>query len=779
MKPASKPEPHPLRGVTAEWLPAPSLETLARERLLVLLLGLAGLHVLLAMAHVLDVAEWDFTQPRTFFQQLNWTDATAVSAALATAVFIALLRVLLPKLPSRWSHPLSALIATLVVLNALGLFALRMNPPMTVMLIFAVLGASFLFFCTRTLLLVFAVAIGGWVGIARADGFGHEWWPFGAALLASCCLGVVFQRLQISSIKQMLRGVAAETTKPAELDNRAQAAEDDERFRRWYEATFEGIALHEKGVVLEANKALASLLDCDLAKLPGQNLLDWFTRSSRHLIEESILLGNFRPFEAVARRPDKSEVHLELFSKKIPYRGREVMVTAFRDITERRRAVAAAQAEQARLEHQYQRQLALAGISLSGGETIEVAELFDRVVKAAQEQLPARGGAVILVFEQGNIALAASALPHAAREIGFDATTQLEHVANWITEHRDTFISSHVAHDDPFGVAEANDFVSAYAAVPLFDNDRVAGVLFALETEQTRHFTPDDLDFLDALATRAALALAKSRLYGELRAANQRLEKQNEELTVAKQRAEEASAAKSEFLAKVSHELRTPMNGVIGMTDYLLTTELSADQREGADTIRASADRLLDSINRVLDFSRLETGNYVARVETFSPREMVDVLVTDATRRIGGKPVRCSSEISASVPDELAGDAGGLQHALMRLVENAVKFTSHGEIVLGASVVHETERGIRLRFNVRDTGPGISAEAQSRLFRSFTQADGSSARHHEGLGLGLATAKQLVENLGGDIHVVSVVGEGSTFFVEVPLSKVLDAVNAR
>jgi len=774
----SKPEAHPLRGVTAEWLPAPSLEMLARDRLLVLLVGLAFLHVLIATTHVLNPGAWDFSSPLSMFRDTPWSRLSAFVLGIGTAFFFLVLRLLLPKVPLRWSHPIGAFTAVLMVLNGLGMFALGLDPQRTTAVMLAVLGASLLFFCTRTLFLVFAVAVGGWAGIAYQAGLTVGWWQAGAMLLTSCALAVVCQRVQIRSIKQMLRGVNVGL---AERDSQ-QTAEEEERFRRWYEATFEGIALHDKGVVIEGNKALATLLECNVADLAGKNLLDWFTRASRGVIEESILLGNFRPFEAVARRSNKSEVHLELFSKKIPYCGREVMVTAFRDITERRRAAAAAEAEQDRLEHQYRRQLALAGISLSGGETIEVAAILERVVKAASEVLPCHGGSVVLVMEEGNWALAAASLPPRAREVGFEPATHLAAVADWIAENRDTYISTNVGHDDPFGMAQSVGYVSAYAGLPLIDGERVAGVFFALDTEQPRHFTPDDLDFLDALATRAALALAKARLYGELRQANERLQKQsamlqlqNDALTIAKERAEEANVAKTEFLAKISHELRTPMNGVIGMTDYLLTTELTEDQQESAETIRASADLLLEHIDRILDFSRI--NKRLDNSEAFSPREIVEKLARDANEAIGSKLIRCATEITSGVPAQLFGDVNTLRDALSNLVSNAVKFTERGEITLSAAVTVEDQHGVTLRFTVRDTGVGISADAQSRLFNSFTQADGSNARQHEGLGLGLATAKRLVEQLRGDIGMKSAMGEGSTFWVMVPLARVPEPVS--
>lgn len=774
------PEPHPLRGVTAEWLPAPSLETLARERLVSLVMALALVQSCLALAHCFNPAA-DLAMPRSLFQESPWQRSAFVLAS-ASAVFFAILRHLAPRMPLRWSQPSAAFAATLLVLNSLGLFAVEMSPRYTVGIMFAVMGASMLLFCTRLLCMVLAVALGGWFGIARQASQPAEWLPFGAGLVAASAAALVMQRLQLRSIKLMLRGEALSETGGSAADlplcGGKDVAEDEERFRRWYEATFEGIAIHEKGVILEANQALAGLLQAEVENLIGRNLLDWFTRASRGVIQESLLLGNFRPFEAVARCGDKTELHLELFSKRIPYRGREVMVTAFRDITERRRAAAASAAEQARMEHQYQRQMALASISLSGGETMEVGPLLDRVVKAAAAQLPAHGGACLLVFDFAQVAVAASSLPQAAREVEFDPALQLARVCEWVREKRQPFISANVAHHDPFNAGYPVEFVSAYAAIPVLDGDQVSAVLVAMETEQARHFTPDDLDFLDALATRAAIALSKARLYSELREANALLQSQsatlqgqNMDLAAAKKRAEEANLSKSEFLAKVSHELRTPMNGVIGMTDYLLTTELTPDQRESAEAIRASADSLLKSINHVLDFSRLDTGIYQPAADVFDPHQLAASLIRKAAQNAGAE-LRVECHTAEDLPHLLRGDGKGLAQALTALLDNALKFTKRGSVTLSARLVSETEAEAVIRFEVTDTGPGIPSEIQARLFRSFTQADGTLARPYEGLGLGLVTAKQLVVNyLRGEIGLNSIPGDGAVFWIQVPLAK--------
>ncbi|HWN96310.1 MAG TPA: PAS domain S-box protein, partial [Methylomirabilota bacterium] len=419
------PEPavHPLRATAAELAPAPSLERVARDRLLRLAVGLAFLHVVVAFGHVINPIGWDISSPLTMLQSTPWSRIPAWVLASASAFFLFVLRLLLPRLPLRWAHPLGTLVSTLVVLNALGWFTLGITPEKTVPLAFAIFGAGCLLFTTRSLVLIILIACAGWFWFARQAGFTTGWPYFGGVLGAACLISLMFQRLHLQAIKQMLR------TSPAP-DKGETSAATDERFRRWYEATFEGIAIHEKGVILEANQALATLLRCDTSAVIGQNLLDWFTRASRDVIEESILLGNFRPFEAVARRPDKTELHVELFTKRICHDGKEVMVTAFRDITERQRAAAALNAEQTRLQQQYARQLALSRLAVNIGEATEVSRVLDAIVETAATVLPSTGGACLFAHENDQFALAASHLPRAA-ETGFEPILQLTRVSEW------------------------------------------------------------------------------------------------------------------------------------------------------------------------------------------------------------------------------------------------------------------------------------------------------------------------------------------------------------
>ena len=424
--------------------------------------------------------------------------------------------------------------------------------------------------------------------------------------------------------------------------------------------------------------------------------------------------------------------------------ARQLMQTILRAV-ERKRLESA-------LARSAQRNLLLAEISAKVAAKTEVEELLLTVVEAARKLTSARISCSGAGYEDGRFRfckvsqaeeIPASVFHDACRdeEIYLDPANQP--VSNRLSDEE---LRSQARWWGLTGLPAATHGLMGARLVDV--HGKATGSIIVGDKERGEKFNEEDEVLLRQLAFITSLAL-------------QHIE--------SRKAAEAASIAKSQFLANMSHELRTPMNAILGMTDLALAEELPAKVYDYLQTARDSADVLLNILNEILDLSRIEAGRLELESTTFNLHKTVEQVIKTLRIRAGDKGLALIYSLPSQIPDLLIGDPLRFRQILINLVDNAIKFTHEGKIVVSAEVRKQTPESILLEFSVSDSGIGIRPEDQERIFSPFTQADASTTRNYGGTGLGLTISRKLVELMDGQLRVESPPNQGSTFYFTVSL----------
>ena len=415
-------------------------------------------------------------------------------------------------------------------------------------------------------------------------------------------------------------------------------------------------------------------------------------------------------------------------------------------------------------------------------QEVDLDQVVDRVMGIALENAGARR-AVLLLDHDGELRLEAErSLDREACQLrdslplGASGSRLPVTLALYVQRTRKTVVLGDAGHDtlfaaDPYIVARAPRSV---LCVPIMRQAKLVGVLYLENDLVAAAFTEGRVEILGLLSVHAAISIDNARLYRELTELNRsleiRVERRTEELLQARNEAQNATLAKSQFLAAMSHEIRTPMNVVIGMTQILEDTELGADQRDCLQAVHTAGDSLLNVINDILDFSKIEAGKLELEQIPFSLRECVEEVAGMLSAQAQEKGLELPVFVDRTVPDRFVGDPGRLKQIAINLVNNAIKFTERGDVELRVWLGTDDGPGTQVCFEVRDTGIGIPRHRLAGLFQSYAQLAPSAARSYGGTGLGLVISKRLAETMGGSIGVESEEGIGSCFRFDVRLA---------
>ncbi|MDR4479278.1 MAG: response regulator [Nitrospira sp.] len=537
--------------------------------------------------------------------------------------------------------------------------------------------------------------------------------------------------------------------------------ESEERFSKAFRSSPAGMAISrlEDGRVLDVNEAFERVSGFSREELIGMSSLDigiWVHPEDRRQLAETLRRDGFLRHLEKEVRTKSGEVRHGLFNvEPVCIGGEDCLLTLVLDITRRTEAEAALRRSQSVLQaHQHAlMRLTKSQHIASGDWPAALEELMQEsarvlaVDRASVWLLDRTGSALdcVELYEKGQ-----------ARHSRGPRLNVAEYPRYFEELLREQVVDAHDVAGDP-RTSQMQPYLKALGIaslldVPIFFGGRLAGVVCHERVGEPRKWTTEEAQFATSIGNLVTVSYE----------AKQRREAEHALMT-AKEAAEFANRAKSDFLATMSHEIRTPMNAIVGMADLLSETPLNEDQREYVQIFRDAGSNLLSLINDVLDLSKIEAGHLDLDVVDFDLNDLVQRAAELVAVRASEKNLELAYQIQPDVPTSLVGDPNRLRQVLLNLLGNAIKFTDQGEVVLRVERNPRADGPGNILFTVRDTGIGIPEDKLAAIFERFTQVDSSMTRPYSGTGLGLTISRRLVERMGGKMWVDSEPGVGSTF----------------